>query len=255
MWIQSMQENVLNNVSRYSQSKVLLDKLWVIFKKYKFNLHFDFIIWLPGEDIEKIEKNVRYIAENFSPYSISINWYDNTVDTLLYKENKDYFQDNYYIERTRKYKNYISDLLNRDYKITRKTTFYFDNFYRFNHNVIWIWAWAYWFINWIWAYKNQDYEKYKLDNWFDSRYLIEFSDIDKKVMFIIHNYDRDTLNMDYRNLFWTNILDDFNDHINTYLEKNLALLDNGKVIFTFKNNNIARFEFIDIYTENILSLY
>lgn len=253
MWIQSMEPEVMSSINRKAQSFYTLEKLSHIFKNYSFKLHFDFIIWLPNESIDQLEKDVCYIAEKFEPYSISINWYDNTVDTKLFTTHKEDFRTTQYKNQVRKNVQYISDLLKDKYGITRKLTFYFDWFFKKLHNVIWLWSGSYWYVKWNWVYKNQDYQGY-IEN-FKNKKGIKFSKIDEKIMYLIHNYDDERLNNNYYLLFNSYIYNDFKDSIDYFISKSYASITDNEVLFTFKNNSIAQFELIELYSDNILQSY
>lgn len=254
MGLQSLEDDVLDNIWRLKHSYVSLDKLSILFKEYNFKLHFDFIIWLPWESIIEIEKAVRFIVTTFNPLSISINWYDNTIDTWLYWKYKDYFKSENYITNKRKNLDYIDNILQTEYKIERRKTFYFKNFYENHYNVIWIWAWSYWFIKWTGTYKNEDYIDY-IKKWFTSKRWIQSNDFDERVMFIIHNYNIENFSDKYFDLFWENFYDNFKDKVDYFIIKWFLLKKDNKLSFNFKSKNIARFELINLYSNHIINLY
>jgi len=254
MWIQSMQDNVLNTIWRLNHSYETLENLSEIFSKYKFNLHFDFVLGLPWDDnFEDIKKSVIFVIEKFSPYSISINSYDHTIDSKLYKASNFNFNDKFYKEKLFNDISNLNNFIKKNYNIKRKKTYYFKNFWENWYNVIWIWAGSYWFIKWKWFYKNYDYNEY-LKNWFIKKW-IKYSLLDEKIMFIIHNYWLEDINFIYEKVFWSSILDDFKDKIDYFLEKKLASVSWKKVFFHFKSIAIARFELIELYSDEILNLY
>ena len=78
-----------------------------------------------------MKSNIEYIAQNAHPYSVSINSYDNTIDTQLYKRYSTYFKQKQYKEHLRKNMAEMEELLESKYSITRKTTFYFSDFWSY----------------------------------------------------------------------------------------------------------------------------
>ena len=256
MWIQSMQEDVLDNIWRLKHSYVFLEKLSRIIKKYSFKLHFDFVLWLPWDNnLNDIEKSISFICTEFSPYSLSINSYDNTVDTELYQNNIFNFNDKKYKEKLHKDMSHISNFVKINYNIERRKTFYFSNFFRNHHNVIWIWAGSYWFIRWQWVYKNNDYIDYIKEWGVNQKKGIKSNIFDEKIMYILHNNESIDLNANYYWLFWTRIIDNYFEKIQYFIWKWLVKLDWDNVIFNFKSKNIARFELINLYSSSILKLY
>jgi len=254
MWIQSMQDNVLNTIGRLNHSYRILEKLSKKLKKYNFKLHFDFVLGLPWDDnYEDIKKSVIFVIEKFKPFSISINSYDHTIDSRLYKKSSFDFNNKIYKEKLFKDINNLNTYIKENYNIKRKKTFYFKNFWENWYNVIWIWAGSYWFIKWQWFYKNYDYLDY-IEKWFIKK-GIKYTLLDEKIMFLIHNYWLEDINIKYEKLFWTMIIDDFKNKINYFLEKKLIIISWKKVFFRFKSTAIAKFELIELYSNKVLNLY
>lgn len=255
LWIQSMDKKVLDNVNRFSNDKKLLEKLASLFKKYKFNLHFDFIVWLPWEKFDKLTEDLKYIITTFQAKSISINWYDNTLDTILYKDYKLKYKDKDYLKEIDENKNKLIYILEKKYNIFRKKTYYFDEFQSKHKNIIWIWAWAFGFVKNFWVYRNLLLKDYVENNNFENKYIYKLDKYEEKLMFLIHNYWSSTFNNDYKKLFYSNFVDDFWEKIKYFIEKWLIKVKWKKVFFNFKNNKIALFELISLYPDNILKYY
>lgn len=254
IWIQSTEESVLTNISRKPQNLNIISKLSELLSDYKFNIHLDFIIWLPWEKFDNIKMWITEILETYLPFSVSINTYDNTIDTILYKEYWELFNQDDYINETRKKKLVIEELISKKYNLKREKTYYFSNFWRKHYNVIWIWAWAFWYINWFWFYRNKPVKDYlKLKNCYKD--TIQFNKDDEKIMFIINNYKSETINEDYYNLFWNYVLEDFKYEIDYLCKKWYAVNLWEKVNFNFRNNKIAKFNLILFYSKNIIKYY
>lgn len=255
IWVQSMNQDVLKNVSRLYQNDIIFNNLSILLKDYNFNLHFDFIVWLPWEDVNMVEAWIRQIAEKFSVFSISVNGYDNTIDTLLFSEYKDLFNDPNYQNNKKEYIDRMEKILKEEYWVERKKTYYFDNFFKKQLNVIWLWAGAYWFIKWKWVYQNLKYPYYLNENNYMEKISLGLSETDEKVMFLVHNYDDENININYKNVFWTEIFSDFSQQIIYLRGKWLVCVNNSGVSFLFKNNQIAKFWLTIFYSQNIVSKY
>lgn len=255
IWVQSMNPEVLKNVSRVYQNEIIFKNLSVLLKNYNFNLHFDFIIGLPWEDINSIEQWIRRISEDFSPFSISVNGYDNTIDTLLFHEYKDFFESPEYQKNKKDCIDKMERILREEYWIERKKTYYFDNFFKKHLHVIWLWAWAYWFIWWKWVYQNQKYIHYIKENEYLEKHFLHLSPLDEKIMFLLHNYEDECINIRYKELFWTDILSDFSKQIFYLKDKWLTQVKNWETFFLFKNNQIAKFWLTIFYSDTIAKYY
>jgi radical SAM superfamily enzyme YgiQ (UPF0313 family) len=253
MWIQSLEKEVLEWINRKAQNHVSLENLSLLLKDYSFNLHFDFVIWLPWENLKNLKNDIIFVIENFSPFSVSLNWFENAVNVVWYEKYKPILKSKEYKNNITKNVTYLDKFINKKYWLKRRETFYFENFHKRHYNVIWMWAWAFWFVKWGFFMRNFDYNEY-IKYWFVKTW-ISTTDRDEKIMFIHNNYHTKDINENYRLLFWSNIIDSFRKDIDYYILKWNAVLNGNDVKFTFKSDSVANFEFISLYTDNILNNY
>jgi hypothetical protein len=174
---------------------------------------------------------------------------------VLFQKEKEYFRKkDYKIELWRRME-ILEKLLLERYNISRKKTVYFQSFWEKHENIISTWAGAFGFINGYGVYRNLFLSEY-LEKWFTFKQSIPFTFEDYKVMFLIHNYGWENINELYFSCFASTIIEDFKSQI-IFLEKSwyVEIYEESKVKFLFRNNSLAKFHFIDFYTNNVKQYY
>lgn len=247
--IQSLDPVVLKILNRHHQSYDMLKKVGSYLQDTNIKIHVDFVIWLPHENLDNILRGIDMTYSLLRFTSVSINRYDNTKDTELYKIYAKFFNSKLYQKQTNMYIDLVITYVSKKYGIIRNLTSYFEWFRKKHMNVIWIGSWSYSFIRWRWFFQNQHYLEYIHNAWeFIRTWFKDIDRDDERRMYTIHNCTSDSFFEWYMALFWNSFEEDFpvydillKNMKENSMQKDISSVDfySSRITQTYENERIS----------------
>lgn len=250
--VQSFSPQVIELANRWIQNDISLHSKLSEFNGYDFQIHLDFIVWLPSEhDYANIHDEIDKILKVTPIHSISVNTYENSFNTAFFSEW--YRVSNEENQKKRRIAWDIEEYIKSKYGITRINSLFIKHFFTNRYNVIGVGAWAFWYLRWVGIYRNSLFQEYMIYN--SQKKFFKFDILDEKIMYILHNWDMRELSFLYREQFGTYLYEDFPSYFEALDKRFFQFINDKHIYFTFGGNDIANFYLIDLYISRVYKYY